>query len=155
LLVTPADYSSFTLTAPADSRLPSGGNYPIAGLFDLNPAKVGQVSTYQTFAKNFGTQTEHWNGVDFSVNARPRARGVLQGGIRTGRTTTDSCEIRAALPETAVLNPYCATNSGFVTQYKFLGAYTIPRADVQVSGTFQGLPGPTIAANYVAANAVV
>jgi hypothetical protein len=80
---------------------------------------------------------------------------LLQGGISTGRTTTDSCEIRAALPETAVLNPYCATNGGFVTQYKFLGAYTIPRADVQVSGTFQGLPGPVIAANYVAANAVV
>jgi hypothetical protein len=42
-----------------------------------------------------------------------------------------------------------------VTQFKFLGAYTVPRVDVQVSGTFQALPGPVLAANYIAPNSVV
>jgi hypothetical protein len=155
LAVTAADFSPFSVTAPADPRLPDGGNYVVKGLFDLNPNKVGQVSTYQTFASNFGTQTEHWNGVDATINLRPRAGMLLQGGLSTGRTTTDNCEVRAKLPELSPVNPFCSTSTGFITQFKFLGAYTIPRADVQISGTFQALPGPTIAANYTAANAVV
>jgi RNA recognition motif-containing protein len=38
---------------------------------------------------------------------------------------------------------------------KFLGTYTVPRADVQVTATVQSYPGPQIAANYVATNAVI
>src|SRR4030095_6674886 len=37
----------------------------------------------------------------------------------------------------------------WLTQIKFLGTYLLPRADVQVSGTFQTVPGPSILANYV------
>jgi hypothetical protein len=153
--VTAADFTPFSVTAPADARLPNGGNYVVNGLYDLNPNKVGQVSTYQTFASNYGTQTEHWNGMDATVNIRPRPGMLLQGGLSTGRTTTDNCEVRAKLPELSPVNPYCSTSTGFITQFKFLGSYTIPRADVQVSGTFQALPGPTIAANYTALNAAV
>ena len=36
-----------------------------------------------------------------------------------------------------------------------LGAYTVPRVDVQVAATFQSLPGPQVAANYIAPNALV
>ena len=152
---TAADYNAFSITAPTDSRLPDGGGYTIPGLFDLNPTRVGQVDNYNTFASNFGDQTERWTGVDASLNLRPRPGMLLQGGMSSGRTVIDSCEVRAALPETAPTNPYCHTNTGFVTQFKFLGTYTIPRVDVQVSGTFQGLPGPTIAANFTATNAII
>jgi hypothetical protein len=38
---------------------------------------------------------------------------------------------------------------------KALGTYTIPRVDVQVSGTFQSVPGPAVAANYVVPNALI
>jgi hypothetical protein len=38
---------------------------------------------------------------------------------------------------------------------KLLSAYTIPRVDIQISGTFQSLPGPPIAASYIATNAAV
>jgi hypothetical protein len=38
---------------------------------------------------------------------------------------------------------------------KFAGSYTIPRADVLVSGTFRSVPGPDIYANYTATNAVI
>jgi hypothetical protein len=103
------------------------------------------------------------------VNARPRAGMLLQGGFSTGRTIADVCEIREQLPELTITpnplfgnagqlnptSPYCRSNSGWVTQYKFLGSYTVPRLDVQVSGTFQGLPGPGLASNYTATNAVV
>ena len=102
-----ADYSPFQIVAPTDPRLPDGGGYTVSGLFDLNPNRVGQVDNYVTFASKFGKQIEHWNGIDFTVNARPGRGLLLQGGVSTGRTSTDNCEIRALLPETGALNPFC------------------------------------------------
>jgi hypothetical protein len=149
------DYSPFQITAPGDQRLPNGGAYPVTGLLDLNPNRVGQVDNYVTFAENFGKQIEHWNGVDFTVNARMSNGVVLQGGVSTGRTSTDNCEIRAALPEVGSLNPYCHVDTNFLTQVKLLGTYTVPVVDVVFSGTFQSLPGPQVTANYVVPNAVI
>ena len=64
--------------------------------------------------------------------------------------------------------PYCHKNSGFLTSIKGLGSYTVPRADVQVSATYQTYLAPAaagsqitnpifsmVAANYVATNAVI
>jgi hypothetical protein len=93
--------------------------------------------------------------IDVTVNARPLSGAVLQGGFSTGRSVTDNCEIRSKLPEIAPLNPYCHTSTGFVSQYKFLGSYVVPRVAVQLSGTLQGLPGPLLAANFNASNAVI
>ena len=45
-----------------------------------------------TFASNFGNQFEHWNGVDLTMNAR-LTRLLLQGGVSTGRTFEDFCEV--------------------------------------------------------------
>jgi hypothetical protein len=153
--VSAADYSSFRIAAPADTRLPDGGGYNVDGLLDLNPNRVGQVDNYVTFASNFGKQIEHWNGMDFTVNARPGRGVLLQGGVSTGRTSTDSCEIRTALPETAALNPFCHVDTNFLTQIKLLGTYTVPKVDVLFSSTFQSLPGPQVTANYVAANGLI
>jgi hypothetical protein len=89
------------------------------------------------------------------VNARPLPALTFQGGFSTGRSVTDNCEIRSKLPEIGPLNPYCHTSTGFVSQYKFFGAYVVPRVDVQLSGTFQGLPGPLLAANFNAPNAII
>jgi hypothetical protein len=150
-----ADFDAFSITAPRDSRLPEGGGYVIPGLFNLNPSKVGQVDNYVTRASNFGNRIERWNGVDVSAVARLEGGVTLQGGISTGRTLTDSCEIRSALPEEAPTNPYCRVEGAFLTQAKFFGTYTIPRVDVQVAATFQSFPGPEIAANFNAPNAAV
>ena len=50
---------------------------------------------------------------------------------------------------------FCHVETAFLTQVKFLGSYNVPKVDVQVSGTFQSIPGPQIAATYVAPNAQV
>jgi hypothetical protein len=69
---------------------------------------------------------------------------------------TDNCEVLARLPEISPVGaPYCKNVPLFLTQVKFLAAYTIPRVDVQVSGAFQSIPGPEIAAIYNAPNALV
>ena len=42
---------------------------------------------------------------------------------------------------------FCEQNNGFRTSVQGLAAYTIPKIDVQVSGTFQNLPGPSSQSN--------
>jgi hypothetical protein len=155
--VGPSDFDRFQITAPIDPRLPGGGAYVISGLYDLNPAKFGvPANNFVTLSDNYGEQSQYWQGFDFTINARPRPGILLQGGTSTGRTVTDNCEVLAKLPEISpVGGPYCHAVTAFLTQVKFLGSYTIPWADVQVSGAYQSVPGPQIAANYNASNVVV
>ena len=99
--VSAADFNTFSITAPSDPRLPDGGGYTVSDLYDVNPARFGQVDNITTFAKNFGDQVQMWNGVALTVNARLRSGLLIQGGVDTGRIRTDTCEIRAKLPEIA------------------------------------------------------
>ena len=154
-VVAPADYSPFSIVAPSDSRLPNGGGYTVSGLYDLNPNKVGQVDNYFTQAAAYGQQYEHWNGFDVVLNARPRGGVLLQGGLSTGTTMTDNCEVVTKVDNPSPLYCHQQTNWMGQTQVKFVGAYLVPRVDVQVSGTLQSVPGPVILANYVVANALV
>jgi hypothetical protein len=150
------DFGTYSIVAPADSRLPNGGGQTIAGLKDLNPDKVGQVDNYFTFASRYGDQIEYWHGVDLSANTRLARGMLLQGGVSTGRTVTDNCEVLAALPELAPAGlPYCHQATNFLTQVKLVAAYTIPKALVQVSTTLQSNPGPLILANYTATSASI
>jgi hypothetical protein len=164
LAVAPSDYATFSITAPVDPRLPGGGGFVIGGLYNVNPNKVGAVKNYFTLANNFGTETQHWNGVDVSVNARLLSGVLLQGGLSTGRTTTADCSIvDQYLGVVTVSSPIgtvqstqmCSLSTPFLTQVKLLGSYTIPKVNVLVSGTLQSLPGPNITASYVATNSVV
>jgi hypothetical protein len=151
----PSDYTQFSIVVPnTDSRLPTAGQ-TLGGFYDLNPDKVGQVDNYVTRASDYGDQHEVWTGVDVTVNARLRNGLLIQGGTSTGRTSLDSCEIRQLLPETDPTNPFCDAAEPFQTQVKFLASYTIPRVDVQVSGTLQNIPGPIADANFNASNVVV
>ncbi|MBI4264032.1 MAG: TonB-dependent receptor [Acidobacteria bacterium] len=156
LALEPGDFNRFSLVAPAtDSRLPSAGQ-TLEGYYALSPAKFGvPARVFHTLSDNYGKQIEHWNGVDVSVNARLQNGVVLQGGISTGRTSTDNCEIVRQSPELlgSASERYCHQDTPFLTQAKAFAVYTIPRVDVQVSGTFQSLPGPDITANFTASNA--
>jgi hypothetical protein len=163
--VGPTDFDTFCITAPLDSRLPGGGGNQICGLYDVKPTKFGLIDNLVTLADKFGTAKNHYNGVDVSVNARFPFALTVQGGFSTGRVLEDTCEIRAALPETAPLNPYCRLETPFLTQAKGLAVYTVPKVDVQVSGTFQSKPyiganapsisSQSLASNWVASNATV
>src|SRR5262249_13636558 len=72
LSLNASDFDQFCITAPSNSLLPGGGGYPICGLFNVKPDKFSvPAQNYVTLASNYGTMYEHWNGIDFSVNARP------------------------------------------------------------------------------------
>jgi hypothetical protein len=153
LATTPADFDPFSVPAPRDPRLPDGGGYVVSGLYNLNPAKVGQVDNLFTFASNYGQRTEHWNGIDANVNARLRGDVLLRGGLSTGRTSTDSCEVVAKLDNPSPID--CRVVTNFLTQYKGFGSYAVPKIDVRIAATFQSIAGPQILATFNAPNALV
>jgi hypothetical protein len=168
-----SDYTPFSINAPSDPRLPNGGGYPIGGLYDLVPERVGQVDELAQNHRNFGETTENWQGVDIGVTARLRNGLTVQGGTSTGRRLADGCNVRANLPEygqgnvsvTASLNalgaqgslgpvnPYCRIVEPYRTDFRGLATYTIPRVDVQVSGVWRSTPGNSLSATFVANNA--
>jgi hypothetical protein len=151
--VTASDFSPFSITAPVNPQLPDGGGYTISGLYDLNPNKVGFVDNYQTFASNYGTQLDRWAGADFNINARPRRDVLLQGGVSTGRSLTDNCDVVTKIGNPSPL--YCRVVQNLLTQVKLIGTYTVPKVDVQISSTFQSVPGPALTATYNAPAAAV
>jgi hypothetical protein len=153
--VAATDFGAFTVTAPVDSRMPDGGGYPVGNFYNVNPNKVGQVDNYVTRASVFGKQIDHWNGVDITMNARPGAGILVQGGMSTGRRTTDTCELREKLPEIAPTDAFCHVNGAFVTSVKFLGTYMVPKIGVQLAAAFQNLAGPEILAQTIYTNAQV
>jgi hypothetical protein len=155
LSVTAANFDTFSVTAPQDPRLPEGGGYVISGLYNVTPTLFGQTNNFLTAAKNFGDQYQRYNGMLINVSARPRNGLTIQGGLNTGATVTDNCAVRAQLPELSPLNPYCHDAPGLVTRVTGLTAYTIPKIDVLVSGTFRSDQGPTLAANYAVPSAAI
>ena len=160
--LTPADFDTFCITAPTDSRLPGGGGYQVCGLYDIKPASFGLGGAEMvTFAKRYGKQVQDFNGFDFVANARLPQTVLVQGGVSLGKTTLDTCEVVDALPEmlvdgsTIIPRSHCRAETPFLTQFKMLGSYTVPRVDVRVSASFQSIPGPPLQANLVVPNAIV
>jgi hypothetical protein len=147
--VVASDFDQFSITAPSDPRLPDGGGYIVDGLFNVQPAKASLTDTLTTWARNFGGQSSVYNGVQATATARMRNGLTFQGGVNTGKTVVDTCALRAELPETATVDPYCLNDPGFITRVTGLGSYTVPVVDVLMSATFRSDQGSPLQANYV------
>jgi len=181
LALAASDFDQFTIAAPVNPNLPNGGGYPVTA-YDLNPSKFGvPAKLYSTLSDTIGEWTDHWNGFDVGINAR-MSNLLLQGGISVGRRTADNCDVTAKVPEMlsyvgtaaevtgnqggaapgTIVSPGTWQSSCRIqtpwsayTQSKLIAHYTIPKIDVQLSGTWQSIPGPQLAANYAAPNSVV
>jgi len=155
----PEDHTVFGVNIPQDSRLPGGGGGVLQGLYDVTPTAATRLTdNFQTLSDNVGDRTQIANSVYLNVTARPKFGLVLQGGFNTGKTDSDYCDVRAAVPEYTVplaqgpYNPWCDTSTGWVTRLTGLGTYTVPKIDVLVSGTFRSDQGGDLAANWAAPN---
>jgi hypothetical protein len=171
--VGPADFVQYSIQVPTDARLPNSGQ-TLGGLYEVIPSKASAVDNYTTFADDYGKQIEHWNGFDLTIQARPGAGFTVQGGLSTGRTTVDNCDLRPKLPEitqlaagvaprqgqpatigvTSIPDSQCHVDTNFLNQYKALGTYTVPKIDVQFGLTYQATPGPEINANLTVTQAL-
>jgi hypothetical protein len=164
--VNPAtDYDPYCVTAPTDTRLGAASGSTICGFYDIKPAKFGQVDSFVTNLSNFGKYTNVYTGFDVSLNARFNNGGLLQGGLATGRQVTDNCVVVDNPQQSTFLTSgttflsspgYCHQVLPFKgqTQVKFSGIYPLPYG-LQLSGTFQNLPGVPIAATLVVPNAAI
>ena len=163
LAVAPTDSDKFSVTAPADARLPNGGGYVIGGLYNVNPAKASvAANNLVTLDTNYGGQSQTSNAIALNVSARPRNGLTIQGGFNTNNTSTDFCAVRAAIPEQSVIltpysptNPWCSFKTGWITRYTMIGSYTIPKVDAQIGATIRSDQGAQLAANWAAPNSAI
>jgi hypothetical protein len=152
--VTPADYDEFCITAPTDDRLGPNSGQRFCGLYDIKPEKFGQVDNLVTQASHYGDQTQVFNGVDLTLNARFGDGGQFQGGMSMGRTVEDTCLVvdspEAARPGFCNVVPPWSSQ----TTVKFLVVYPLPW-DLQTSAVVQNVPGLPIEANLTVPNALI
>jgi hypothetical protein len=154
LAITPSDIDTFTITAPSDPRLPGGGGQTIGPLYNVKPTAFGQLNQLIVPTNEIGDDTRVFNGVDVTFNVRNVKGVTFSGGTSTGKVENDFCDIRAAVPENYLLNPYCNTASPWLTSFRGLVTYTVPRIDVQLSSVIQDKPNVgtdqlgSISANY-------
>jgi hypothetical protein len=149
-----ADYTRYAVTVPADSRLPRSGER--LTVVDVNPVlrngrAFNTVTNFVTAADKFGKQTEHFNGVDAALNWRAGESFRVHGGVSIGRTSTNTCDLQAALPETVGTTPIemCANATNWAPNYKMDGVYNLPWQDIRISASVLSLPGPSVLANVI------
>ncbi len=165
--VTAAVFDTYCITAPVDSRLSSNiSGSQICGLYDVKPTSFGQVSNLVTQASNYGNQTEVYNGVDITLNARFGQGGQFSGGLSVGRTVTDNCFTMGNAQlvfagstggvQAARSPAYCHVSPPWSagTQVKFLVVYPLPWA-LQTSATYQNISGIPITAAAPFTNAQI
>ena len=161
-LVTPSDYDQYCITAPTDPRLGSISNSQICGLYDINPAKFGQVSNAVGLADKFGDPSEVYNGFDLNLAARFGKGGTLSGGWNIGNTFVSGSVVGTTFSKTdncfVVDSPQqlynCESQNPYQSRIKFNGSYPLPW-DFRVAAVFQSLPAANYGANYTVSSAAI
>jgi hypothetical protein len=143
--VSPGDYTPYCVTAPTDPRIGPLSGQSVCGLFDPSAAARPLLSVNRVV--DFSTRQEVFNGMDFTISAR-KDKLLLAGGGSSGRTRRTNCEAFDS-PDVR----FCDYTAPFLTQLKILGSYTLPY-DLQVSGTFQSIPGPALQAQWNITSAI-
>jgi hypothetical protein len=161
-LLGPANFSTQTITAPINANLPGGGGKPMTYQV-LNPGVPANIHDLYTSADNYGGESVYWHGVDVTISSRLKNGFVFQGGTSTGRGVRDYCALFAQLPEynnpalTNAATPLastayqptsaCHVAENWLTQFRGLASYQIPKIDVLFSAVVQSKPnastGPT------------
>lgn len=137
LRVTPDDYSPYNVVAPRDPRLPGGGGYTIAGLYDISPAKYNQTQNVVILSPGHTRRSKYFDG---SISLR-LGEMRLGGGVDIGQDVDDNCVVIDS-PE-ALRDCHQATLWRQGTQIKINGSYPLPHGFV-VSAVFQNIPGANL-----------
>jgi hypothetical protein len=135
------------LTGDVVASMPAARSWN--GILLLMPGITGDPNTVQlnpsmiTFGIHGGPTAEGRLLVDgMNVGASRGGGGVSGYQVDTGPTGLGTAQ-SGSMPL-----QYCHLASGFLTQFRGLGSYLVPKVDVEVSATFQSKPGVQLAANY-------
>ena len=132
------DFTQYSVTVPTDRAPAELGSDRDRSLRSERHRRDRRTSSRTR--PQFGTQQEHWNGFDFTVDARLKNGLFLQGGLSIGKTMTDNCDIVDDVPEALTVSgaagiqpqvtgaaagqvtpaSFCHQETPFLTQYKGL-----------------------------------
>jgi len=99
--------------------------------------------------------TAYWQGLELNVNARMTNGLTIQGGFTSGAGTRDFCAVAAQVPEmyatvgsillNAATTPIqqastCAVKEPWLSAWRGLVSYMVPKIEVQVSGILRSQP---------------
>ena len=142
--LSPSEWNSFTIATPTDTRLPTSGQ--AITMYSLNANKVGTATDNLV---TFSTQNKTtYNGFEVTANVR-RNRLLMFGGVTTDRRASVTCDERDDPNGTR----FCDAIPPFRTTVKASAAYSFPY-DIQLSGSFASIPGPSINATYSVTSAI-
>jgi hypothetical protein len=142
-------WETYTLTAPSDPRLPNGGGYPITVYVPTAAANAIAPKTYLTSETDFGPERDsHWDGIDFTLNARLRGGMIASVGTTTGRSVVDTCATATKYNQINTTNNAeagpdprgCRSVDPYQTTIRGLATYTVPKIDVLVSAAIRSQP---------------
>jgi len=166
-LVGPGDYDTWVVPVPNHPDLPNAGSS--ASYVAITPAAAARgVQDFQTSEENVAGEgrTAYWHGVDFNATARMKGNLTVQAGTTTGRGVRDTCALWQARPQFAGNSRLdaCDVSEPWLTTFRGLASYRIPKIDVQVSSTIRSARtvasenasnGASLSANYQLPNTVV
>ncbi|MBI4520276.1 MAG: hypothetical protein HY701_05535 [Gemmatimonadetes bacterium] len=154
-------YQTYTLTAPQDSRLAGGGEYPITVWVPTAAANAVSTQRHMMRERKLGVERDSaWDGVDFTVNAR-RSGLTVQLGTTTGRGKVDTCEVDVRYNQAAGASPSgpdprgCRNVEPWQTTVRGLASYMVRKIDVLVSGVVRSQPPLAINATWQVPNSVI
>jgi hypothetical protein len=164
-----ADYDTFTVTVPSHENLPGAGSQ--YSYISIKPAAAARgTQNFQTLEKSIIGENPpwYWHGLDVTLNARLRNGLTLQGGSSTGRGVRNTCALWDAYPSlrgTSNRAEACDVTEDWITGFRGLATYTVPKVDVLVSMTFRSTlataggttasSGGSLSADYQIPNTVV
>ena len=161
LNVSNADFTTYCVPIPADSRLDGRGGSQQCGLFDVNRVIAPNNLVVNSNTVGDGIK-DVYDGFDADVNARLGRNMIVSGGVSVGRERVNSCNLvgdlsltqtggaRAGDPRT---EDFCDVRPPFLPQVKGQVAYPLPLG-ISASATFQSLSGPELRAQYPLSNPI-
>jgi hypothetical protein len=123
--------SAYTLVNIPDPR----GNGETLPIYNLQPAYLGLVNELDTTSAN---NWRHYNGIDFTVNARGDNGLSVAGGLSLGRSISNLCDV--ADPNQLRFCDQSQYEVPLRKTVKFTWAYPLPY-DIRFSGVFQTADG--------------
>jgi hypothetical protein len=147
LLVNPANYSEYCITAPVDARLPEGGGNRICGLYDISPALFGQS---EALVRPEPGHSTGYDGFDLLQSIRLPNGATISGGVNIQRTTNNTCVVVDS-PELR----FCDDKAPFKPNATYVGYVPLPWWGLVTSATYRDYPGAVIRASYQARNAEI